>query len=76
MSMEDRIAHVETETSNLDVQVKLLTGIAERQLELLERLDANLGEVRRDTEMTRRLWVHLARKHGWLEDEDWPPPEA
>ncbi len=26
--------------------------------------------MRHDAEMTRRLWVRLATKYGWLDDED------
>ena len=34
-----------------------------------------LEEYRRDSRQMQRLWTHLARKNGWLEDEDWPPSE-
>ncbi len=34
-----------------------------------------VAEYRREAAQYRRLWIHLARKNGWLEDEDWPPPE-
>ncbi len=29
-----------------------------------------LAEVREDNRMTRNLWVNLAKRYGWLEDED------
>ncbi len=35
----------------------------------------SMEEYRREASQMQRLWVHLARKNGWLEDEDWPPPE-
>ena len=75
MVMEERLTTVEGTVAHQDACITLLTSIAERQQDLLERIDANLEQVQHDTEMTRRLWVHLARKHGWLEDEDWPPPQ-
>ncbi len=34
------------------------------------------AELQREAVQFRRLWTHLARKHGWLDDEDWPPPEG
>ena len=52
-------------------------GLAERQQAMLERQDvmverqqALLEEVRRDSAQTQRLWVRLAERHGWLEDDD------
>ncbi len=48
----------------------------------IERLDRNLeeqrkevAEYRRDARQYQRLWVHLAQKYGWLDEDDWPPPE-
>ena len=29
-----------------------------------------LAEAREDNRMTRNLWVRLARRYGWLDDED------
>jgi hypothetical protein len=74
MTDEERLAHVETTVANHQVQLDLLIGIAERQTTLLEELQAQTVEIKQDTAMTRRLWIHLARKHGWLDDDDWPPP--
>ena len=74
MSTEERLSYVEAGLTNHQVQLNLLSSIAERQLELLERLDANMEEVRRDTKMTQRLWVRLAQRHGWIEDDDWAGP--
>ena len=67
MTTESRMTHVETEVKNLNVCISVLTDIAARQQTLLE-------EIKQDTSMTRRLWVHLAQKNGWMEDGDWPPP--
>ena len=37
---------------------------------ILQHQREELAEVREDTNMTRRMWVRLAMKHGWLDDED------
>lgn len=46
----------------------------QRQLDdivgIIERQQEQLAEVREDAKMTRRLWVRLATKYGWLDDED------
>ena len=52
-----------------------LVGIVTNQQEQLAAQQDQVAEYRRDAQQMQRLWVHLARKHGWLEDEDWPPPE-
>ena len=44
-------------------------AMLERQQAMLERQDAVLEEVRRDARQTHRLWVRLAQRYGWL-DED------
>lgn len=38
--------------------------------ERMQRLDEQLVEIRRDSRRTQRLWVRLAQRYGWLEDED------
>ena len=63
MSTEDRWTHLEDYVPNHDATINLLTTLVERQQILLE-------EVRRDAQMTQRLWVRLAKKHGWLDDDD------
>ena len=62
-TIEERIAALEIKTGNHDVMLELLISIGERQLEMLD-------EVRRDCQQTQRLWVRLAQRHGWLEDDD------
>ena len=42
-----------------------------RVVDLLEKHSELLSEVRRDAQKTQRLWVRLAQRHGWIEDEDW-----
>ncbi len=73
MTMEERVTHLETQVRNHDVAIDLLISIGERQQILLEEQRGLLREIKEDAAMTRRLWVHLARKNGWLEDGDWPP---
>ncbi len=73
MAMEERLTQVEQGIRNHDASIGLLIDIADRQQVLLERIDRRLEQVEQDTAMTRRLWVRLAQRYGWLEDEDWPP---
>jgi hypothetical protein len=54
---------IEHRVESVEAAIRLLTGIAEQQQTLIE-------EVRREGAMTRRLWVRLCRKYGWLDDED------
>lgn len=58
-----RVLSLEEMAQNHDVQVRLLINIAERQQDLL-------GEVRRDAANNQRLWTRVARRYGWLEDDD------
>ncbi len=83
MTTEERLGTVEHSIQHHDAIINLLTTMQEHQKERIElseqRLELSeqrLEEARHDSAMTRRLWVHLARKNGWLEDEDWPPPQA
>ena len=62
-SIEERIQQLETSSRTHDVMLNLMISIGERQQEILE-------EIRRDARQTQRLWVRLAQKHGWLEDDD------
>ena len=70
MTTEQRLARLE-ETD------RILAELTQRQQEqldgiirILQRQEEQLGEVREDAKMTRRMWVRLAKKHGWLDDED------
>ena len=62
MGTEGRLETVESAILVLSESVVVLQELAVRQQEQLE-------EMRRDNAMTRRLWVKLAAKYGW-EDED------
>ncbi len=37
---------------------------------LQKRQDESIAETKRHINAVQRLWVRLAKKHGWLEDED------
>ena len=69
-TIEERIALLETTSRTHDVMLNLLISIGERQLTMLEGQRETLDEVRRDAKQTQRLWVRLAKRHGWLEDSD------
>ena len=69
-SIEERLEALDTTSRTHDAMLNLLISIAERQQESLERQESLLQEVRRDSQQTQRLWVRLAQKHGWLDDED------
>ena len=43
---------------------------------MLKQQREEIAEYRCDTLQYRNLWVHLANKHGWFDEGDWPPPET
>ena len=45
-------------------------ALLERHQALLERQQELLAEVRRDAQQTQRLWVRLAQRYGWLDEND------
>ena len=81
--LEERVASLETATERHEQTIARLTTIAEDQDQLLDRLVANqetlqanqetivslLEELTRDAATTRRLWLRLAQRYGWLDDE-------
>ena len=76
-SIDDRVERLEGLAEGQAAINNLMPTLLERQQTLLERLDASLemhngrlDELQRMTTATQRLWVRLARHHGWLEDED------
>ena len=42
----------------------------DRQQQTLDRQQELLAEVRRDARQTQRLWVRLAQRYGWLDEND------
>ena len=80
---EERVASLETASDRHEQTIARLVSIADHQDQLLERLQANqetlqanqeaivsvLEELTRDAATTRRLWLRLAQRYGWLDDE-------
>ena len=60
---DERLERQQEQIQLQQEQIQLQRQDIRQQKELLD-------EVRQDTEMTRRLWVRLATKHGWLDDDD------
>ena len=83
-TIEERVAQLEDTSRTHDVMLNILISIGERQQEmlerhqgllerheeLLERQQEMLAEVRRDAQQTQRLWVRLAQRYGWLDEND------
>ena len=72
-----RMTTEEERQERLEETDRILAELAQHQQEqldgiirMLQRQEEQLAEVREDTNMTRRMWVRLAKKHGWLDDED------
>jgi hypothetical protein len=63
MTTEGRLDRLEEVSEKLTELMATVVTAIQHQQELLD-------EVRQDTKMTRRLWVRLAAKHGWLDDDD------
>ena len=59
----DRLAALEGLAEGQQAINRLLTTMLEHQQEVLE-------EIRRDAKQTQRLWVRLAQRYGWLEEDD------
>ena len=51
-------------------QLASLRETTNRLTEANGRLTEIVHEAREDNRMTRNLWVRLARRYGWLEDDD------
>lgn len=72
-----RMTTEEERQERLEETDRILAELTQHQQEqldgiirILQRQEEQLGEVREDAKMTRRMWVRLAKKHGWLDDED------
>ena len=64
---------LEEHTNILRAHSTILTNqqrIMEEQTGILRALTENVDELRRDARHTQRLWIRLAQKNGWLDDED------
>ncbi len=80
-TFEDRVdrlvAVLEERADRHDEMIGRLVVMSEKLVEMdrqlmvaIARTDEKLEEIRKDTRQTQRLWVKLAQKHGWLDDED------
>ncbi len=81
--LEDRVISLETAAKRHEQTIARLDSIVENHDQLLDRLLANqealqanqeaivalLEELTRDAAITRRLWLRLAQRYGWLDDE-------
>lgn len=69
-ALQERVDALEQTSRTHDVMLNLLISIGERQQETLERQEAMLEEIHRDARQTQRLWVRLAQRYGWLDDDE------
>ena len=74
--LEDRLAALEASAQRHEQTTARLATIAENHDQLQGRILANqeaivnlLEELTRDAATTRRLWLRLAQRYGWLDDE-------
>ncbi|MDE2718636.1 MAG: hypothetical protein OXI33_16720 [Chloroflexota bacterium] len=77
MTTEQRLERLEeTDRKLTELTADVIRMIQHQQEQLdqhQERIDhqqEQLEEIRTDAKMTRRLWMRLAAKYGWLDDED------
>ncbi len=54
------------EERSMEIHADTRTQLAEQR----EYFEASLAEQREDSKKIHRLWVRLAQKHGWIDDED------
>ena len=70
----ERLEETDRKLTELTADVIRMIQYQQEQLdqhqEILAHQQELLDEVRQDTKMTRRLWVRLAAKYGWLDEED------
>ena len=74
MSTEHRLTAVEQAIVKQGESNETLIKLNQTAIAILSEQRESLAEHRRDAEQYRRWWTYLAKKHGWLDDEDWPPP--
>ena len=69
-TIQERVAELEQTATTHEAMIRLMIAIGERQQTMLERQDVMLEEIRRDARQTQRLWVRLAQRYGWLDDDE------
>ena len=81
--LEERVTSLETAAQRHEQTIARLDSMVEDHDQLLDRIIANqealqanhqaivslLEEVTREAAVTRRLWLRLAQRYGWLDDE-------
>ena len=81
--LEERVTSLETTVERHEQTLARLDNIIENQDQLMDRIQANqeilqanqeaivslLEELTRDAATTRCLWLRLAQRYGWLDDE-------
>ena len=64
---------IENQEKKLDEHAGMLRTLTDNMVTLTETMGTlaeNLEELRRDSRHTQRLWIRLAQKNGWLDDDD------
>ena len=81
--LEERVTSLETAAQRHEQTIARLDSMVEDHDQLLDRIIANqealqanhqaivslLEEVTREAAVTRHLWLRLAQRYGWLDDE-------
>ena len=81
--LEERVSSLEAATQRHEQRLARMDAIIENHDQFMDRLLANqerleanqesivglLEELTRDAATTRRLWLRLAQRYGWLDDE-------
>ncbi len=77
MTTEQRLAHLERQEGRLltllermDERIEQNKVRIEQNKERIEQNKERIEQNERHLAALQRLWVRLAQKHGWLEDED------
>ena len=66
---DERLTKVEDTTTKLVEFQGLLLGHQDHVVQLLVKVTEQVEEYRRDAKQMQRVWVHIARKYGWLDDD-------
>ncbi len=81
LALEERLLEIvgDTKRDVVDQQVLIerheamlnrVMALEERSMEIHADTRSQLAEMREDSKKWNRLWVRLAQKHGWIDDED------
>ena len=70
MTTEQRLAHLERQEGRLLTLLERMDERIEQNKVRIEQNKERIEQNERHLAALQRLWVRLAQKHGWLEDED------